>query len=87
VNIIWANMLMNVYCMMYGRVVAQVLLLRLIIESKGLLSFTIKESEIPHFHSVQMVLFDGVVNNADSCGVVNWDLVVVDDQVFQGQAG
>jgi hypothetical protein len=51
VNIIWGNMLMNVSCVMFGRVVAQVLLSRLIIESNELLCFTIKEPEIPHFHS------------------------------------
>ncbi len=50
-NIIWANMLMNVSCVMFGRVVAQVLLSKLIIESKESLCFTIKEPEIPHFHS------------------------------------
>jgi hypothetical protein len=52
VNIVWANMLMNISRVMFGRVVAQVLLARLIIESKESLSFTIKEPEIPHFHSV-----------------------------------
>jgi hypothetical protein len=51
VNIIWANMLMNVSCVMFGRVVAQVLLSGLIRELKELLCVTIKESEIPHFHS------------------------------------
>ncbi len=50
-HIIWANMLMNVSCVMFGRVVAQVLLSGLIIESKELLCFTIKEQELPHFHS------------------------------------
>jgi hypothetical protein len=45
-NIIWANMLMNVGCVMFGRVVAQVLLSGLIIESKESLSFTIEEPEI-----------------------------------------
>jgi hypothetical protein len=44
-------MLMNVSCVMFGSVVAQVLLSGLIIESKDLLSFTIKEPEIPYFHS------------------------------------
>ncbi len=51
-NIIWANMLMNVGCVMFGRVVAQVHLSGLIIESKELLCFTIKEPEIPNFHSL-----------------------------------
>jgi hypothetical protein len=51
VNIILVNMLMNVSGVMFGRVVAQVLLAGLIIESKELLNFTIKEPEIPHFHS------------------------------------
>ncbi len=37
-NIIWGNMLMNVSCVMLGRVVAQVLLSGLIIESKEFLS-------------------------------------------------
>ncbi len=51
-NIIWANMLMNVSRVMFGRIVAQVLLAGLIIESKELLGFTIKDPEIPHFHSM-----------------------------------
>jgi hypothetical protein len=51
VNIIWADMLMNVSYVMFGREVAQVLLAGLIMESKELLSFTIKEPEIPRFHS------------------------------------
>jgi hypothetical protein len=36
--------------MMFGRVVAQVLLTRLIIESEEALGFTIKEPEVAHFH-------------------------------------
>ncbi len=51
-NIIWVNMLMYVSCVMFGRVVAQVFLSGLIIESKESLCFTIKEPEISHFHSV-----------------------------------
>ncbi len=51
-HIIWANMLMNVSCVMFGRVVAQVLLSGLMIESKELLCFSIKEPEIPLFHSL-----------------------------------
>jgi hypothetical protein len=43
---------MNVSGVMFGRVVAQLIVARLIIESKELLSFTIKEPEIPHFHSM-----------------------------------
>ncbi len=70
-NIIWANMLMNVSCVMYGRVVAQVFLSGLIIESKESLLFTIKKPEIPHFHSSSMLLLDGVVNNSNSSGVAN----------------
>ncbi len=51
VNIIWADLLMNVSCVMFGRVVAQVFLSGLVIKSKELLRFTIKEPEIPHVHS------------------------------------
>jgi hypothetical protein len=51
-NTIWVNMLMIVSCVMFGRVVAQVLLSGLIIELKESLCFTIKEPEIPHFHSL-----------------------------------
>jgi hypothetical protein len=51
VNIIWANMLMNVSRVMFGWVVAQVHLAGLIIESKELFSITIKEPEISHSQS------------------------------------
>jgi hypothetical protein len=40
---------------------------------KETLSFTIKEPEIPHFHSTLLLSLDGVINNAASCGVVNVD--------------
>jgi hypothetical protein len=66
-----ANMLMNVSCVMFGRVVAQVLMSGLIIELEELLCFTIKEPEIPHFHSLLTLSFDGVVNKDNSSGVVN----------------
>jgi hypothetical protein len=52
VNNIQANLLMIVSSVMFGRVVAQVLLSRLMIELKESLCFTIKEPEIPHFHSL-----------------------------------
>jgi hypothetical protein len=42
VNIIWANMLMDVSRVMFGRVVAQVLLDGLMMGLKALLSFTFK---------------------------------------------
>jgi hypothetical protein len=45
---------------------------KVIIQLKELLCFTIKEPEIPHFHSVLTLLHDGAVNNANSCGVVNY---------------
>jgi hypothetical protein len=64
-------MLMNVSCVMFARVVPQVLFSGLIIESKESLCFTIKEPEIPRFHSSWMLSFDGVVNNANGSGVVN----------------
>ncbi len=72
-NIIWANMLMNVSCVMFGRVVAKIILAGLIMEPKEMLSFTINEPEILHFHSARPLLLDGVGNNANSCGVVNVD--------------
>ncbi len=50
-NIIRANMFMNISRVMFGRDVSQVPLAWLIIESKESLSFTIKEPEISHFHS------------------------------------
>jgi hypothetical protein len=62
VNIIWVNILINISRVMFGRVVAQVLLAGLIIESKESLSFTIKEPEISDFHSVILLLFDGNIN-------------------------
>jgi hypothetical protein len=73
VNIIWVNMLINISRVIFGRVVTQVLLTGLIIESKESLSFTIKEPEISHFHCALLLLFDGNINNAHSCGVVNVD--------------
>jgi hypothetical protein len=52
VNIIWANMLMNVSRVIFGRLVTQGFLAGLIIESKEPLSFTIKEPEISDFHNM-----------------------------------
>ncbi len=72
-NIIWANMLINVSRVMFGRVLTQVHLAGLIIESKELLGFTVKELEIPHFYIPLSLLFDGVINIANSFGVVNMD--------------
>jgi hypothetical protein len=71
VNIIRMNMLVFVGRMMFGGIVAQVLLARSIVESEELLGFIIKEPKVAHFHSLGMLAFDGVVHNADSCGVVN----------------
>ena len=50
-NIIRANVLMDVGRMMFGGIVTQVLLARLIVESEESLSFSIKKPKVAHLHS------------------------------------
>ena len=70
-NIIRTNMLVYVGRMMFGGIVAQVLLVRLIVKLEESLGFSIKEPKVAYFHSSGALAFDGVVHNADSCGVVD----------------
>ncbi len=57
--------------MMFGGIVAQVLLTRLIVELEESLGFSIKEPKVAHFQSSGTLAFDGVFHNADNCGVVD----------------
>jgi hypothetical protein len=72
-HIIWLDMLVNVCCVVFRWLVAQVFLTGLIIKLEVLFCFTIQEPEIPHFHCTGMLSFDSVIDNANSSGVVNVD--------------
>ena len=61
---------MDVSTMMFGWVLAKILLTRLIIELEVFLSFAIKEPEVTHFNCTRLLLFDGVIDNSDSGGIV-----------------
>ncbi len=52
-------------------IVVQVLLTGLIIKLEVLLCVSIQEPEIFHFHHMGALLFDSVIVNANSGGVVN----------------
>ncbi len=62
---------MNVCCVVFRWIIAQVLLTGLIIKLEVLLCFSIQESEISHLHCTGMLSFDSVVDNANSSGIVD----------------
>ena len=64
---------MNVCCVVFRWVIAQVFLTKLIIHLEVLLCFYIQEPEISHFHCMGALLFDSVIEDANSSGVVNED--------------
>ena len=70
-DIIWADMLVDVGSVMFGWIIAQVFLAGLIIKFEVFLSFTVKEPEVSHFHCTGSLSFDGVINNTNSSGVVD----------------
>ncbi len=72
-HIIWPDMLMNVCCVVFRWIIAQVLLTRLIIKPEVLLCFSIQEPEISHLHRTGTLSFDSVVDDANSRGVVDVD--------------
>ncbi len=66
-------MLVNVCCLVFRWIVAQVLLTGLIVKLEILLCFAIQEPEISHFHQTGALSFDSVIDDANSSGVVNVD--------------
>jgi hypothetical protein len=72
-HIIWPDMFVNVCCVVFRWLVAQVFLTRRIIKLEVLLCFTIQEPEISHFHCTGMLSFDSVIDTANSSGVVDVD--------------
>jgi hypothetical protein len=72
-HIIWPDMLVNVCGVVFRWIIAQVFLTRLIIKLEILLCFSIQEPEISHLHCMVTLLFDSVIDNANSKGVVNVD--------------
>ncbi len=72
-HIIWPDMLVYVCCVVFRWIVAQVFLTRPIIKLEVLLCFTIQEPEISHFHCTGGLLFDRVIGDANSSGVVDVD--------------
>ncbi len=72
-HILWLDMLVYVCCVVFRWIVAQVFLPGLIIKLEVMLCFTIQEPEISHFHSTGALLFDSVIDNDNSSGVVDVD--------------
>ncbi len=72
-HIIWLDMFVNVCCVVFRWINAQVFLPGLIIKLEVLLCFSIQEPEISHFHRTGALSFDSVIDNANSSGVVNVD--------------
>jgi hypothetical protein len=70
----WPDMLVNVCCVVFRWIIAQVVLTGLIIKLQVLLCFLIQEPEISHLHHTEMLLFDSVIDNANSSGVVEMDV-------------
>ncbi len=72
-HIIWLDMLVNVCCVVFRWMIAQVFLTGLIIKPEVLLCFPIQEPEIPHLHCTGMLSFDCVIDDGNSSGVVDVD--------------
>ena len=70
-HIIWTNMLMNVGCVVFRRIIAHVFLSGLIMKFEILLSFPVQQQEVTHFHGAGALAFDGVIDNANGSSVVN----------------
>jgi hypothetical protein len=71
VNIVWADMLMDVGQVMFRRVVAQVFLPRLVIKFEVRLGNAIQQPEVTHFHCTGTLAFDSFVDDADSGSVID----------------
>ncbi len=70
-HIIWTYMLMNAGCMVFKRIIAHVLLSRLIRKFEILLSCPVQQPEVMHFRGVGALTFDSVINSANGSSVVN----------------
>ncbi len=70
-HIIWTNMLMNVDCVVFRRIIAHVFLSRLIMKFEILMSFPIQQPEVTHLHGARVLMFDSVIDNANGSSVVN----------------
>jgi hypothetical protein len=72
-HIILPDMLVYVCCVVFRWIVTQVFLTGLIIKLEVLLCFSIQEPEISLFRCMGALLFDSVIDNANSSGVVDVD--------------
>ncbi len=70
-HIIRPYMLVNVGCVMLGRIIAQTLLSGLMIKCKVFLHFTIQAPKILQFHGAGALLFDGVIADTNSGSAFN----------------
>ncbi len=70
-NKIWSDMLVCVGRVVFRGIITQVFLSGLIVKFEVLLSFPIKQPEVPHFHGSGVLAFDGIVDNADGGRVVD----------------
>ena len=72
-HIKWSDVLMNVGSVMLRWIIAQVFLTLLIFKLEVLLCFSIQEPVISHFNCMGTLLFDSVIDDAISSGVVEVD--------------
>ncbi len=70
-HIIWMNMLINVGCVMFRRVITHVFLSGLIMKFEILLSFPVQQPEVMHFHGPGALMFDSVIDNVNGSSIVN----------------
>jgi hypothetical protein len=70
-HIIRTNMLMNVSRVVFRRIIAHVFLSGLIIKFEILLSFSVQQPEVMHFHGTGALSFDSVIDNANGSSAVN----------------
>jgi hypothetical protein len=70
-HIIQTNMLMNVGRVVFRRIITHVFLSGLIMKFEILLSFSIQQPEVTHFHGAGALTLDSVIDNANCSSVVN----------------
>jgi hypothetical protein len=79
-------MLTNVGHVVFRRIITHVFLSELIMKFEILLSFSVQQPEVMHFHDMGELMFDSVIENANGSRVVKCVLMleVVDAQACSG---
>ncbi len=72
-NIMWADMLMYVGCVVFRGMVAQIFLPGLIVKFEVFLRFAVENPEVSHLHCAGALVFVGIVDNANGGSVLYVD--------------